>query len=107
MGFKRKASRVEVSRAGRLKRGALSAPCKILDVSETSVRVESLLFVKTGDALQLLIELDHGRTLACGEQAVHVRSPKVDAKITSISPEDRARLAHILDEHVQTSFSRG
>jgi hypothetical protein len=106
MGFKRKGSRVEVSRAGRLQRGALSAPCKVLDVSETGVRIESRLFVKSGDALQLVIELEQGRTLVCGLQVVYVRSPKFGAKITSISPEDRERLAHILDDHVQTSFSR-
>ena len=106
MGFKRKGSRVEVSRGGRLQRGALSAPCKILDVSETGVRIESRLFVKSGDALQLTIELEQGRILVCGLQVVHVRSPKFGAKITSISPEDRERLAHILDDQVQTSFSR-
>ncbi len=106
MGFKRKGSRVEVSRGGRLQRGALSAPCKVLDVSETGVRIESRLFVKSGDALQLVIELDQGRTLSCGLQVIHVRSPKFGAKITSISPEDRERLAHIFDDHVQTSFSR-
>jgi hypothetical protein len=106
MGFKRKGSRVEVSRAGRLQRGALSAPCKVLDVSETGVRIESRLFVKSGDAIQLTIELEQGRTLVCGLQVVHVRSPKFGAKITSISPEERERLAHILDDHVQTSFSR-
>ena len=48
MGFKRTRSRVEVSRSGRLQRGALSAPCKVLDVSETGVRLESRLFVKSG-----------------------------------------------------------
>jgi hypothetical protein len=106
MGFKRKGSRVEVGRAGRLQRGTLSAPCKVLDVSETGVKIESRLFVKTGDALQLLIELDQGRTLSCSLQVVHVRSPKIGAKITSISPEDKERLAHILDDHVQISFSR-
>lgn len=106
MGFKRKGSRVEVSRAGRLQRGALSAPCKVLDVSETGVRIESRLFVKNGDALQLVIDLDQGRTLTCGLQVVHVRSPKFGATISSISPEDRERLAHILDDHVQNSFSR-
>jgi hypothetical protein len=106
MGFKRKGSRVEVSRGGRLQRGALSAPCKILDVSETGVRIETRLFVKSGDALQLTIELEQGRILVCGLQVVHVRSPKFGAKITSISPEDRERLAHILDDQVQTSFSR-
>ena len=106
MGFKRKRSRIEVSRVGRLQRGSLSAPCRILDVSETGVRIESRLFVKSGDALQLVIELDQGRTLSCGLQVIHVRSPKFGAKITSISPEDRERLAHFFDDHVQTSFSR-
>ncbi len=106
MGFKRKGSRVEVSRSGRLQRGALSAPCKVLDVSETGVKIESRLFVKSGDALQLVIELEQGRMLTCGLQIVHVRSPKFGATITSISPEDRERLAHILDDHVQSNFSR-
>ena len=106
MGFKRQGSRVEVSRGGRLQRGALSAPCKVLDVSETGVRIESRLFVKSGDVLQLVIELEQGRTLTCGVQVVHVRSPKFGSKITSISPEDRERLTHIFDDHVQTSYSR-
>jgi hypothetical protein len=106
MGFKRKGSRVEVSRVGRLQRGALSAPCKVLDVSETGVRIESRLYVKSGDALQLVLELEQGRTLSCGLQVVHVRSPKFGAKITAISPEARERLAHIFDDHVQSSYSR-
>jgi hypothetical protein len=106
MGFKRKGSRVEVSRSGRLQRGALSAPCKVLDVSETGVKIESRLFVKSGDALQLVIELEQGRMLTCGLQVVHVRSPRFGATITSISPEDRERLAHILDDHVQSNLSR-
>ena len=106
MGFKRKGSRVEVSRNGRLQRGALSAPCKVLDVSETGVKIESRLFIKSGDALQLVVDLEQGRTLTCGLQVVHVRSPKFGATITSISPEDRERLAHILDDHVQSNFSR-
>lgn len=105
MGFKRKGSRVEVSRSGRLQRGALSAPCKVLDVSETGAKIESRLFVKSGDALQLVIELEQGRMLTCGLQVVHVGSPRFGATITSISPEDRERLAHILDDHVQSNFS--
>jgi PilZ domain len=106
MGFKRKTSRVETGRDGRLQRGSLSAACKVLDVSETGVRIESRLFVKTGDALQLVIELERGRTLTCGLQVVHVRTPKFGTKIVSISPEDKERLAHILDDNVQSSFSR-
>ncbi len=106
MAFKRKASRVEAGRAGRLQRGSLSAPCKVLDVSETGVRIESRLFVKSGDALQLVIELEQGNTLTCHLEVVHVRSRKFGTKITSISPEDRERLTHILDDNVQSSYSR-
>jgi len=62
--------------------------------------------VKSGEALQLVIELDQGRTLTCGLQVIHVRSPKFGAKITSISPDDKERLTHIFDDHVQTNFSR-
>ena len=107
MGFKRKHSRVDVGRVGRLQRGSLSAPCKVLDVSESGVRLESRLFVKSGDVLQLEIELERGKSLACELEVIHVRIPKLGAKIVSISPEDRERLAHILDDHVQSTFSRG
>ena len=107
MGFKRKHSRVDVGRVGRLQRGALMAPCKVLDVSESGVRLESRLFVKRGEVLQLMIELERGRSLTCQLEVVNVHTPKLGAKILSISPEDRERLTHILDDHVQSSFSRG
>jgi hypothetical protein len=77
-----------------------------LDIGETGIRIESRLFVTSGDALHLVIELEQGKTLSCGLQVVHVRSPKFGSKITSISPEDSERLGHIFDDHVQTSFSR-
>ncbi len=107
MGFKRKHARVDVSCIGRLQRGTLSAPCKVLDVSEFGVRLESRLFVKSGDVLRLGIDLGQGRSLTCELEVMHVRAPKLGAKIVSISPEDQERLAHILDDHVQNSFSRG
>jgi hypothetical protein len=37
------------------------------------------VFIKISDALQLMIELKHGRTLSCGLQVVHVRSTKFGA----------------------------
>jgi hypothetical protein len=106
MGFKRKHSRVDVGCVGRLQRGSLSAPCKVLDVSESGVRLESRLFVRSGDVLQLEIDLQHGRSVTCELGVIHVRTPKLGAKIVSISPEDRERLTHILDDHIQRNFSR-
>ena len=106
MGFKRKGSRVEMSRGGRLQRGSMSATCRILDVSETGVRIESRLFVKSGEALKLMIEFDHGKMLTCMLQVVHVRAPRFGGKITSITPEDQVRLAHILDDQLQTNLAR-
>jgi hypothetical protein len=106
MGFKRKGSRIEMSRAGRLQRGSMSATCRILDVSNMGVRMESRLFVRSGDALKLVIEFDHGKMLTCMLQVVHVRAPRFGAKITSITPEDQVRLAHILDDQLQTNLAR-
>lgn len=107
MGFKRKHARVDVGCVGRLQRGTLSAPCKVLNVSEFGVRLESRLFVKSGDVLRLGIDLERGRSLTCELRVIHVRASKLGAQIVSISPEDQERLAHILDDHVQNSFSRG
>lgn len=101
MSFKRKHARADVGRVGRLQLGAFSAPCKVLDVSESGVLLESRLFVKRGDVLQL------GIALTCGLEVVHVRTPKLGAKIISISPEDRERLTHILEDHAHNSLSRG
>jgi PilZ domain-containing protein len=107
MGFKRKSSRVDVGKPGRLHRGSLSAPCQVMNASETGVRIQSRLFVKNGDALQLSIELDGGRLLNCEIQVIDVRPHQFGAKILSISPDDKERLAHILDDHLQNSFLRG
>jgi hypothetical protein len=106
MGFKRKSSRVEVGKPGRLHRGSFSAPCQVMNVSENGVRIQSRLFVKSGEALQLSIELDGGRLLNCEIQVLNIRPPHFGAKILSISPDDRERLAHILDDHLQSSFLR-
>jgi hypothetical protein len=78
-----------------------------MNVSETGVRLQSRLFVKDGDVLQLSIELDAGRQLDCNIQVINVRPQHFGAKILSISPEDRERLSHLLDDHLQTRFLRG
>ncbi len=106
MGFKRKKWRAEMFCAGRLERGALAVPCKVLDISEAGVRLESRLLVKTGDDIQLVIELVQGSVLRCGLEVVYVRSPRLGAKIVSISPDDRERLDQLLDDQVQARFSR-
>lgn len=106
MGFKRKSSRVEVGKSGQLHRGSLSAPCQVVNVSENGMRIQSRLLVKSGETLRLSIELVSGRHLTCEIQVMNVRSPHFGAKISSISPEDGERLAHILDDHLQSSFLR-
>jgi hypothetical protein len=106
MGFNRKGWRAKVSGVGRLERGALSVPCKVLDISEDGVRLECRMLVKAGDALQLVIEHAQRSALTCGVEVVNVRSPRLGAKIVSINPENRERLAQILEDRVQAHFSR-
>ena len=107
MGFKRKSSRVEVGKAGHLHRGSFAAPCRVVNISENGMRIQSRLLVKSGETLRLSIELVEGRHLTCDIQVMNVCTPHFGAKIVSISPEDKERLAHILDDHLQNSFLRG
>jgi hypothetical protein len=107
MGFKRKSSRMELGKSGQLQRGSLSASCRVENISENGMRVQSRLLVRSGETLRLSIELISGRHLTCEIQVINVRSPHFGAKIVSISPEDRERLAHLLDDHLQSSFLRG
>lgn len=106
MGFKRKGWRAEVNCAGRLQRGTLSVPCKVVDVSEDGVRLDSRMLVKAGDTVQLVIEVAPEKETTCQLQVVYVRSPRLGAKIVSISPEDKERLTQFLDDRVLSNFSR-
>jgi hypothetical protein len=79
----------------------------VVNVSEDGMRIQSRLFVKTGDPLRLSIELKGGGQLSCEIEVINVRPPHFGAKILSISSEDKQRLAHILDDRVQNSFFHG
>ena len=107
MGFKRKSSRVEVGKSGQLHRGSFAATCRVVNLSENGMRIQSRMLVKSGETLVLSIDLVAGRHLTCEIQVINVRPPHFGATIVSISPQDRERLAHILDDHVQSSFLRG
>lgn len=106
MGFKRKGWRAEANCTGRLERGALSVPCRVVDISEDGVRLDSRMLVKVGDAVQLVIEVAPEKVVTCQLQVVYVQSPRLGAKIVSISQEDKERLTQFLDDRALSNFSR-
>lgn len=106
MGFKRKGWRAAVNCAGRLERGRQSVPCRVVDVSEAGVRLDSRMLVKTGDTVQLVIEVAPEKVVTCQLQVVYVRSPRLGARIVSISQKDKERLTQFLDDRVLSNFSR-
>ena len=105
MGFHRKSWRAEAACTGRLVRDRLSVPCKVLDISEAGVRLESRSFLKAGEVIQLVIELPQEIQLTLGLQVVYVRAPKLGAKIASLSPDNKERLAQFLNDRAQASLS--
>lgn len=106
MGFKRKGWRAEVNCIGRLERGALSVPCKVVDISEDGVRLDSRMLAKAGDTVQLVIEVAPEKVVTCQLEVVYVRSLRLGAKIASISPDDKERLTQFLDDRALSNFSR-
>ena len=81
-------------------------PCKVVDVSDSGVHLESRLAVKPGDVVQLSIEYGGEEAFTCEVEVVHVRAPKIGAKITSMTPENQARFTQMLDDDVQNAFTR-
>ena len=106
-GFQTEVIESRDRQAGGVASRHLAVTCRMVNVCESGIRVQSRLFVKNGDALHLSIDLDGGRQLNCEIRVTNVRSPHFGATIVSISPEDRERLVRILDDHLQSSFSRG
>ena len=106
MGFKRKHSRIQSGRVGQLQKGSFVAQCKVVDVSETGVRLESRMAVKLQETVQLLIECGKAETVMCKIQVMHVHGTVIGAKIVSITPEDQARFTRMLDDDAENAFSR-
>ena len=106
MGFKRKHSRVQSGRVGRLQRGELVVPCTVVDVSDSGVHLESRLVLKPGDGVQLSIDCGKEGTLTCEVEVVHVRAQKIGARITSMTSENQARFTRMLQDDVENAFTR-
>lgn len=106
MGFKRKHSRVQSGRVGRLQRGTVVMPCTVVDVSDSGVHLESRLVVKSGDVIQLSIDCGKEGTLSCEVEVVHARAEKIGARITSITAENQARFTRMLQDDVENAFTR-
>jgi hypothetical protein len=77
-----------------------------VDVSEAGVRLDSRMLVKVGETIQLVLEVAPEKVVTCELQVVYVRTPRLGAKIVSISPDDKERLAQFLDHRVLENFSR-
>lgn len=98
MGQKREFFRISVERSGTVRRGADSAPCDVLDLTEKGVQLKTGLPVTVGETLELDFSLTKARTIHCRIRVTRVSAPSVGACVSDISPADQEQLSHFIEE---------
>jgi len=97
MTQKREQFRIVIDRICQIRRGAESAPCKVLDLTENGFQLQVDRPVQIGDELQLEFNLSEGSPVLCTVQVTHVHPPNLGVRIIRISPEQQAQLSDFIE----------
>lgn len=105
MGQQRGLYRVVVQLAGTVRRGAETAPCEVLDLTESGFRIQTGLSGAVGEELQLDFTLPGGRAIHCAVQVTNIMPPYVGVRITGISPEQQQQLSRFIEQLISLNLT--
>lgn len=98
MDRQREFFRIAVERRGCLRRGHEEAPCRVLDLTEKGVQLQTDLLVTVGDDLRLDVDLTETSAISCGIHVTRVSETSVGARITDIALADQAELSRFVEQ---------
>lgn len=104
MGQKREFFRITVERIGTLRRGADSAACEIIDLTEKGVQLKTNLPVTEGETVQLDFNATDAIAIHCSIRVTRVSAQSVGACITSIAPSDQEQLSRFIEELISLNL---
>jgi len=105
MERKRAQHRIEISRPGRVFRGAEDAPCELLELTEHGVLLTTALPLAPGDECRLETALEDTWTLQCTIVVKRVEQSRAGAEIAALSPEQQAQLSQFINRIIAMSLS--
>ncbi len=98
MNQKREFFRVAIERIGQIAKGAETASCEVLDLTEKGFQLRTDLPAAMGDSLELEFPLTKEAPVQCTVEVTYVASPQLGARITKISPEHQQCLSQFIEQ---------
>ena len=96
--------RLPIDRAGKVSLEHKEAACRIIDLTQEGVRLETTLTVQTGERLWLSFDLTPDTPLRCQVEVLSVSTPYVGARFVDLSPRSRHSLDTFIDDLLDTNF---
>jgi hypothetical protein len=96
--------RVSVDRAGKLSRKKNEAACRVVNLTQEGVRLETTLSVQVGELLWLSFDLTPDTPFRGEVEVVDVSMPYVGARFVDLSPANKQSLSAFIDDVLDINF---
>jgi PilZ domain-containing protein len=90
--------RLPIDRTGKLRRGADTFVCTVIDVTEQGVCLRIDGTFRQGEELQLEFPLTEAEMLACAIQVTNRRPSHIGAAIIRMAPDQQKRLSSFIEQ---------
>lgn len=105
MQEKREQYRIQIHRAGTIRRGSDVAPCVLLELTEKGVLLHSDLSVAVGDEVDMDFLLTPSCPIHCTILTTHSAPPHFGGMIARISDEDQQHISHFIEQLIDINLT--
>jgi hypothetical protein len=96
--------RVSIDRAGKLSQKSNEAACRIVNLTQEGVRLETALPVYVGELLWLSFDLTPDTPLRSEVEVIDVSMPYVGARFVDLSPANKQALTTFIEDVLDMNF---
>jgi hypothetical protein len=96
--------RVSIDRPGKLSQKNNEAACRVVNLTQEGVRLETILSVQVGELLWLSFDLTPDTPLRAKVEVVDVSMPYVGARFVDLSPANKQSLSAFIDDVLDINF---
>ena len=96
--------RLPIDRVGKVSLEHKEAACRIIDLTQEGVRLETTLAVQAGERLRLSFELTPDTLLRCQVEVLSISTPYVGARFVDLSPRSRHSLITFVEDLLDINF---
>lgn len=104
MQQKRALFRVNVHRAGQLRRGTETVSCEITELTPYGIGLSCDRLIARGETVQIEFELARQCPIRCTALITHTAPPQMGGRISAISLEHQKRISRFIEQHAAVNL---